>query len=173
MRLTSYVEDSLGTGEVVKYSARLSLWRYWLYFVLGALFVIGSIPLFSGSFRSSPDSSHSTAAGVAGGAVLFLGVLLIVWPLIARKSAELVITSKRVIAKFGLVSTRSIEIRLAKIESVRVSQGLIGRIFNYGDIMLTGTGSTFDPIPHISHPLRFRSALNEAMEENLEPKSSV
>ena len=166
------MEDSLGAGEVIKYSARLSLWRYWLYFVLGSLFVVGAVPLFMRASRDSTDT-HSSAALIAACALLIFGFLLFAWPLIARKSAELVITSKRVIAKFGLVSTRSIEIRLAKIESVRVTQGLIGRIFNYGDILLTGTGSTFDPIPHISHPLRFRTALNQAMEENVETKTQL
>jgi uncharacterized membrane protein YdbT with pleckstrin-like domain len=85
-------------------------------------------------------------------------------PFISRKSTELVVTDKRVIAKFGLVSTRSIEIRLDKIESVRVQQGLVGKIFNFGDITITGTGTTFDPVPRIARPLAFRNALNEAME---------
>jgi uncharacterized membrane protein YdbT with pleckstrin-like domain len=93
-----------------------------------------------------------------------LGVLLA--PLISRKSTELVVTDRRVIAKFGLVSTHSVEIRLDKVESVRVQQGLTGKIFNFGDIMITGTGTTFDPIPKIARPLAFRNALNEAMERH-------
>jgi uncharacterized membrane protein YdbT with pleckstrin-like domain len=67
-------------------------------------------------------------------------------------------------AKFGLVSTQSIEIRLDKIESVRVKQGLLGRFLNFGDIVVTGTGSTFDPIRNIADPLAFRAALNQAMD---------
>ncbi len=37
-------------------------------------------------------------------------------------------------------------------------------MLKYGDIIVTGTGSTFDPIPNISDPLAFRAALNLAME---------
>ncbi|HEY6482062.1 MAG TPA: PH domain-containing protein [Steroidobacteraceae bacterium] len=96
--------------------------------------------------------------------VVILALLMLLWPFIARKSTEVVVTDRRLIAKFGLVSIHSIEIRLSKIESVRVTQGLIGKLFRYGDIVVTGTGSTFDPIRNISHPLPLRNALNEAME---------
>jgi uncharacterized membrane protein YdbT with pleckstrin-like domain len=75
-----------------------------------------------------------------------------------------VITSKRLIAKFGVLSTQSIDIRFDRIETVRVKQSLMGRIFNYGDIVVTGTGSTFDPIPNIANPMGFRAALNQALE---------
>jgi uncharacterized membrane protein YdbT with pleckstrin-like domain len=96
--------------------------------------------------------------------MLALGVILLAWPFIARRTTELVITDKRLIAKFGVVSTQSIEIRFDKIESVKVKQGLLGRILNYGDIIVTGTGSTFDPIRHIASAMKFRMALNQAME---------
>jgi uncharacterized membrane protein YdbT with pleckstrin-like domain len=84
-----------------------------------------------------------------------------------------VITNKRLIAKYGLISTHSIEIRFDKIETVRVSQGLMGRILNYGDIIVTGTGSTFDPIRGIASATRFRTALNQAMDPGQSPTGSV
>lgn len=96
--------------------------------------------------------------------VLLIALAVIAWPLIARRSTELVITSKRLIAKFGVTSTQSIEIRFDRIETVRVKQSLMGRILNYGDIVVTGTGSTFDPIPNVSNPMKFRAALNDATE---------
>jgi uncharacterized membrane protein YdbT with pleckstrin-like domain len=77
-----------------------------------------------------------------------------------------VITDKRLIAKYGVISTHSIEIRFGKIETVRVTQGLVGKLLRYGDIVVTGTGSTFDPIRNISNPMAFREALNRAMELN-------
>jgi len=96
--------------------------------------------------------------------MLLIALGIIAWPLLARRSTELAITSKRLIAKFGVASTQSIEIRFDRIETVRVKQSLMGRILNYGDIVVTGTGSTFDPIPNISRPMKFRAALNDAIE---------
>jgi hypothetical protein len=95
---------------------------------------------------------------------LVVALCLLVWPFIARRSTELAITDKRLIAKYGVISTQSIEIRFHKIETVRVKQGLFGRMFNYGDIVVTGTGSTFDPIRNIANAKIFRNALNQAME---------
>jgi len=155
-----YVDESLGKGEAILYTARVSLWRYWFNFIVGSFFALIAIVAFLGSFASSrrDNSGYGTA-------IWFLvALLLLVWPFIARRSTELAITDKRLIAKYGVISTQSIEIRFDKIETVRVKQGLFGRMLNYGDIVVTGTGSTFDPIRNISNAKNFRNALNQAMD---------
>jgi uncharacterized membrane protein YdbT with pleckstrin-like domain len=161
--LSRYVESSLANGEAVEYSATVSLWRYWLYFIVGGFIVLAAASSFVRTIASHSGSGGSSA-GTFEGIFLLLGLATVASPFLARKATELVVTDKRVIAKFGIISTHSIEMRLEKVESVRVIQGVVGRIFNYGDIVVTGTGSTFDPIPNISNPLAFRSALNQAME---------
>jgi hypothetical protein len=45
---------------------------------------------------------------------------------------------------------------LAKIETVGVDQSIPGRIFNYGTIIVTGTGGTQEPFKDIANPLAFR-----------------
>jgi len=155
-----YVEGGLSQGEAVRYTARLSLWKYPGHFLIGAALAL------TGVVKSLTSLNHVDGGG---GTVFFLilllvGVLVFLWPLVARRSTELVITDRRLIAKYGVISTQSIEIRFDKIETVRVSQGLLGRLLNYGDVVVTGTGSTFDPIPGIADALRFRTALNDAME---------
>lgn len=160
--MNSYTEQSLGQGETVRYTAALSLWGYFFNFVIGAIVLLITVAGLMKSF-TAPESVRGPFTTTMAILVL-VGVGIILLPFISRKSTELVVTDKRVIAKFGLVSTRSIEIRLDKIESVRVQQGLLGKIFNFGDITITGTGTTFDPVPRIARPLAFRNALNEAME---------
>lgn len=160
--MASYIDKNLGPGEVVRYTARLSLWRFPLYFFFGGLLGVAMvISLFAVlSAHSPPPPGVSAICWI----LLLIAILVFVWPFIARRSTELVITDKRLIVKYGLVSTQSIEIRFSKIETVRVSQGLVGKMFNYGDIVVTGTGSTFDPIRSIRDPLAFRAALSNAME---------
>jgi uncharacterized membrane protein YdbT with pleckstrin-like domain len=51
---------------------------------------------------------------------------------------------------------------LAKIESVRVEQSVMGRLFGFGSIIVTGTGSTMDPIRFIADPIAFRQAIQAA-----------
>jgi uncharacterized membrane protein YdbT with pleckstrin-like domain len=167
----SYVDKNLGKDETINYSASVSLWKYWFSFLIGGFLALGALLGLASSL------SNKSGGGIFGGkfaaVILVIALGVIAWPLIARKSTELVITSRRLIAKFGVTSTQSIEIRFDRIETVRVKQSLMGRILNYGDIVVTGTGSTFDPIPDISKPMLFRAALNEAMEATRPSAGSI
>ncbi len=159
----NYVDSNLSQDETVAYSARVSLWKYWFSFLIGGFLVLAALIGFAASV-SAKGGTGSMMGSKFNAALLVAGLVVFAWPLIARRSTELVITNKRLIAKSGIVSTQSIEIRFDRIESVRVNQSLLGRILNYGDIVVTGTGSTFDPIPNIASPMQFRTALNQAME---------
>jgi uncharacterized membrane protein YdbT with pleckstrin-like domain len=159
----SYVDRNLSQDETVAYSARVSLWKYWFYFLIGGFLVLAALIGFAASVSAKGGTGWMMGSKF-NAALLVAGLVVLAWLLIARRSTELVITNKRLIAKSGIVSTQSIEIRFDRIESVRVNQSLIGRILNYGDIVVTGTGSTFDPIPNIASPMQFRTALNQAME---------
>ena len=162
-----YVEKNIGPSEAVRYTARVSLWKFSLYFLGGGLLIVALLPAFIARLAMpSTGSEPGTGVTYGIGLLVLFAVLLFIWPFIARWSTELAITDKRLIAKYGVVSTHSIEIRFDKIETVRVTQGLIGKVFKYGDIVVTGTGSTFDPIRSIANPMAFRAALNQAMEAN-------
>jgi uncharacterized membrane protein YdbT with pleckstrin-like domain len=155
-----FVEENLGSGEVVRYTATVSLWSYIFNFVIAGLLALVTVPVLIASMFSKSTGFMSSFEGI----LAVCAVLLIVWPFIARRSTELVVTDRRFIAKYGLVSTHSIEIRFDKIETVRVSQSLLGKMLNYGDIVVTGTGSTFDPIRNVANAMKFRMALNQAMD---------
>jgi len=54
---------------------------------------------------------------------------------------------------------------LSKIESVRVEQGVLGRMLDFGTIVLHGTGGTPDPFPRIAHPLEFRRQVQQQIDK--------
>ena len=81
---------------------------------------------------------------------------LFIAPLIDRLSSEFAITDRRVIIKLGVVSRRTFEMNLSKIESVNVDQGIWARMLGYGTITLIGTGGTKETFGNISRPLEFR-----------------
>ncbi len=130
----SYVQSSLLPGETVIYEGKLSFWS------LLPLIIIGFFLLFLWGFG------------------LFFWLLAF----IRYQTTELAITNKRVIAKFGFISRYSIELNLNKIEGIQVIQGILGRIFNYGSLAISGTGSLKEPVPGISNPLGFRQAFSGA-----------
>ena len=45
---------------------------------------------------------------------------------------------------------------LTKVETIRVDQSILGRVLNYGTIVVTGTGGTNEPFTSIANPLEFR-----------------
>jgi uncharacterized membrane protein YdbT with pleckstrin-like domain len=94
-----------------------------------------------------------------------LGILLWIVAAIRIYTTELAITDRRIIAKFGLISRSTVELRLEKTESVQVVQSIFGRLFNYGSIVVSGAGAPQAPIPGISAPLDFRARLNAILEK--------
>lgn len=129
----SYIDESLIEGETVIHRARLTWWSQAGLIVLGIVLLI---------------------------AVIGIGFLIAAW--VRMKSTEIAITNKRIIAKFGFVRRDTVEIGLDKVEALRVEQTMWGRFLNYGTILISGVGSTIDPIRDIADPLVFRRKFMEA-----------
>src|SRR5829696_8589656 len=108
-------------------------------------------------------TSVTTRQGVAtrtlrtGGAVA--GVLLFIPAWLKRFGTEIAVTDHRVIYKTGLVQRDTTEINMAKIESVDVSQSILGRVFGFGTLTIRGTGETIEALRNIASPLQFRNAI--------------
>jgi uncharacterized membrane protein YdbT with pleckstrin-like domain len=88
-----------------------------------------------------------------------LGLLLLLGAWIRRRATEIVVTDLRVIYKVGVLSRRTVEMNVSKIETVDVEQGLWGRIWGYGTVLIRGTGSGFEPLVGVGSPLAIRNAI--------------
>jgi len=97
--------------------------------------------------------------------VIFLSLralfTLFIAPMIDRYTDEFAITNKRVVIKTGLISRKTVELNLTKIESVNVDQTIMGRIFGYGSISIIGIGGTREVFVNIRKPLEFRKKFQE------------
>ena len=78
---------------------------------------------------------------------------------------ELGITNKRVIVKTGLFSTTTMETTLDKVQNVTFRQPLLGKMFNYGTIVIQ-TAATFgrEGLRGIKDPQQVRDVLLEQIE---------
>jgi len=139
--MASYVEKALVEGERVLYVGRISMWSLFPQIFFGVLL-----------------------------AVIVVGFFLLVPAWVKYRATELAVTNKRVIAKFGFVRRRTIELNVAKIESVQVEQGVLGRMFDFGSVIVAGGGNPFEAVHGIAHPLEFRRAFLEAQEQSLARK---
>lgn len=133
--MASYIDKALIKDERILYRGNISLWSLWLLIFLGVILL---------------------PVGV--------GLILLLVVYIRYKTTELAITNKRVIAKFGFISRRTTELNINKVESIQVEQGIAGRIFDYGSLIISGAGDPQAPIPGISDPMRFRKAFIEAQD---------
>ncbi len=86
---------------------------------------------------------------------------LTIAPLVDKYTDEFAITNKRVVIKTGLISRKTIELNLNKIESVNVDQTIFGRIFGFGSITIIGIGGTREAFVNIRKPLEFRKKFQE------------
>ncbi len=137
----SYVDRNLLEGEQVIYRARLHAIIFILPVVLAVLGV--ALALY---FASWPVA-----------AVGLILAVVIAFPRFVRfVSSEFAVTNKRVIVKVGLVYRQTLELVLAKVETIGVEQTVPGRLLNYGTIVVTGTGGTKEPFKDIANPLEFR-----------------
>lgn len=140
----SYIESNLIRDEKVQYEGKTSTWSLLPKILLGLIL----LP--------------------------FYGIGLLFWAsaAITYFTTELAISNKRVIAKFGLIRRNTVEMNISKVESIQVDQGILGRIFNFGSVLVAGAGDPKAPIPGISHPLKFRKMFFEVQEGGTVPQKS-
>lgn len=143
----AYVESNLLKGERVLARARVHWWAWGkgLLLAVAGLFVPAS-------------------AGLLAALMIMFGGYLVVRGLIIVTTTELVVTDRRVLAKFGLIRRSTIELLHRKVEGMTIDQSVFGRLLGFGTIVVNGTGSSKTPIPHIARPLDFRRDALEVIE---------
>ena len=151
----SYVQSILLGDERVLLIAKL----HWIHFkkaiLIGIVFAV-SIMIYI--------SSNSTLAFVF---VMLAGLAFLIAfiaELVTYICTELAVTDKRVIHKTGVISRQTMEQQIARIDSITVSQTIVGRILGYGTIDIRGSGTSFTPIEKIASPLNFRREVQHAMD---------
>jgi uncharacterized membrane protein YdbT with pleckstrin-like domain len=141
--MASYVEQALTRGESVLHLGRTSWWSLSGYLFFGMVLL---------------------PVGV--------GLILLALAWVKQRSTELAVTNKRVITKFGFIQRDTVELNIQKVESVQVQQGIMGRMLDFGTIVIAGGGNPQAPVPGISDPMGFRRAFLEAQEMVLKERAA-
>ena len=138
----------MNEGETLLYTAK----PHWILYgrpvfgILVSLFFFGSASLKSfGSF------------------ILVLSLIVLVYVFLIIATTEYGLTDRRVVWKMGILRIDSQDIILSKVESVEASQSLVGKIFNYGDVVVHGTGGSSRPFRALSSPIEFKSKVQEQL----------
>ena len=147
----SYLTDNLLPDEKLVHETRL----HGIVFAKPLVVVLLGLALMAAS-RLYYDWLVWPGAALAVAGLAFLIPALLQW-----KTTELGVTDQRVMAKTGLVQRRSLEMVLHGVESIGVDQDILGRLVNYGTVIISGTGGTQERFTRIADPLDFRRAVNE------------
>jgi uncharacterized membrane protein YdbT with pleckstrin-like domain len=160
----NYLQKTLLQDEKILYYTGPHI----IIFFPAILWVVVSLVFFSAAnFFIAIKLFGISIPGLLGNVSLVIALLYGFISYITYISSEYGITNKRVLMKIGFIRRNSLEIILHKIESIYVQQSILGRILNYGTIVIAGTGGSKDPFPYIPDPLVFRRKVQEQI-ENME-----
>jgi len=176
-----YIRNSLTEDEELVHLAHFH-WMYTLSAIFNIVFGVGlAIGLIVGSIIVEPYLPAFLRSGAGVGndwleqvrdvnpaikilafLILAMGLFRYAQMMIIKVTTEIAITNKRLVYKRGLVARYVGEMNIDRIEGVNVLQGVIGRIFNYGRVMVRGMGVGEIVLPPIEDPLKFRKAIEKA-----------
>lgn len=145
----SYIKNNLMAGEQLVYRTNL----HWIVFGWAGFWILFSLPSLLGSNNN---------AGAAG--FIAIGLLLATIALINFKTSEFGVTNKRILVKVGFIRRQSNETLLSKVEGIQINQGIIGRILNFGTVVIRGTGGGKDEYKKISDPMELRRRVQTQIE---------
>ncbi|HKU26910.1 MAG TPA: PH domain-containing protein [Candidatus Sulfotelmatobacter sp.] len=151
----SYLDNILRRGERVLIIAKL----HWIQFLSPILWMAIGAGLFV-SFVGTEEKLFIWFAALFA----ILGLARLIGALITHLTTELAVTDRRVILKRGFIRRDTIEQQMERIDSVTVTQSILGRILNYGTLEIRGSGSSFTPLRRIAEPLEVRKAVQYAIE---------
>jgi uncharacterized membrane protein YdbT with pleckstrin-like domain len=147
----SYVQTVIKPDERILATGHM----HWIVYAKGgAVLVLALIVLLF-----PVGQSFSTMARIVGWLLVVVGFVLLFQAWFLKWTTEIAVTNLRVIQKRGFIRRITGEMNMDKVESVIVDQTLFGRLFDYGSIVVRGTGSGIEGLHFIAKPIELRSAI--------------
>jgi uncharacterized membrane protein YdbT with pleckstrin-like domain len=148
----NYIDSILEPGETVRFRTTVS----WTIYVPTILLAIGALAITAAAASFADLAFLGWFAAIIL-ALAAIGAFFRAW--FRRWTTEIAVTDRRIILKRGLIRRHTVEMNMQKVESVDVAQTLVGRLFNYGNVTIRGTGSSFEPLRMIDEPLKLRTTV--------------
>jgi uncharacterized membrane protein YdbT with pleckstrin-like domain len=150
-----YIDENLQPGEKVLYAAN----AHWIFFLPAILLWILAAAFLVLSWMVPTGSPLMLACWALAAVVALVAVYKTVTAWFHRWTTETDVTNLRVVHKTGFINRQTFEMSLDKIESVDVDQTILGRIFGYGNVTITGVGKSEEKLKTVPSPLAFRNAI--------------
>jgi uncharacterized membrane protein YdbT with pleckstrin-like domain len=92
-------------------------------------------------------------------ALALVAVVLLIQQLFQWWVIEIAVTDRRVIYKKGLIRRQTNEMNMDKVESVQIDQSILGRMLDYGNVRILGTGEGLETLRTIASPIELRNSI--------------
>jgi uncharacterized membrane protein YdbT with pleckstrin-like domain len=131
--------DDRVLGEPVRYRARL----HWSVF---------AAPLAVVAAGLAATIVHPMIAVV----LLLTGTVGVLGAYAHYASTDIVVTSRRIVYRTGVLACRTVEMHMDRIEAIDVSQPMLGRLLDFGSVTVKGTGGGIEAMRHVRDPWLLR-----------------
>ena len=147
----SYVQRVLQPGEQIRRISSIHWIVYWpgvaVAFLAVVAFWLSQTQLLTGFWRYT------------GYALALVAVFLLIQQWFQWWVTEIAVTNRRVIYKKGLVRRQTNEMNMDKVESVKIDQSILGRMLDFGNVKILGTGEGFETLRTIPSPIELRNSI--------------
>src|SRR5690349_18720733 len=123
--MARYIHEILQPDEKLVFSTTI----HWMIYLPGVLLWIVAIGIYVFGMQFSPGWALVALA---------VGLLAAIWTFRAwfrRWTTEIDVTDRRIVFKRGFIRRHTVEMNMDKVESVDVDQSILGRVFDFGDIV--------------------------------------
>lgn len=160
--MAGYVEKTLAPDERIVHRVHFN-WTFSFFPVLWFAFGSAPIVMYATLQYSSGIPYEDLRVGwwfvlaaFLTGAIILINHLIILW------TTEIAVTTYRFVFKEGLISRKTQEVSLNKIEEILLQQTVWGRVFGYGKLILRGTGVGKIELPNIDNPIEIRKIIEKS-----------
>ena len=85
--------------------------------------------------------------------LLVVTIPIAIYQWLKLRSHEYGVTTKRVVHKWGIIGRESDEMQISSLETVEIRQSATGRILGFGEVQLTGRGTSDLNLTDMADPL--------------------
>lgn len=155
-----YTASTLSYGEEIELVGRLHYFALIIPFSLTSttVFLLGVTMNYSRAF-----AKYGTLVNVAIWLPVIALIIFTAASWLKRNLIEMVCTNKRVVKRTGIINVTTEELNRERIESVEIRQSILGRLFNYGDILFSGTGTSKVVFTFINQPRLMKQVIDEVI----------
>ena len=100
--------------------------------------------------------------------VAIVGIFIFLRAAVVMNTTDFAVTNKRVILKRGWLNRQTQELAVQSVEGVSLDQSWWARLWNYGRVVVTGTGDAVIRFPPMADPVAFRRAIETARAQGAE-----